>query len=291
MIKFSSTARPALRKNALVPRAPLALGWGTRLLPILLATFLGSACFAESEPPKSIDVGSLPATVVDEVVVPVPTEVFGVLDKLGSPNWHEVLRPVKTENLGKRPQVALLLGLTIAEGFIAVEAQEAEEVKKIGRQVLTLSKAIGVQKSVISRTSSIIEAADKKDWQTIRLEFDGASKDVKQAMIELEDAQLAQLVSLGGWLRGTEALTQVVGKNYTKDGAELLHQPAILDYFQRKLDALNPRLKENTDVKKIAHRLPELRTLIEPVGGVSPQKVEKIHSITAELVKTISSQD
>ena len=261
------------------------------LLPILCAAFLGPVCLAQGEPPRSIDVGSLPATVVDEVVVPVPTEVFGVLDKLGSPNWHEVLRPVEKGSPGNRPQVALLLGATIAEGFIAVEAQEAEEVKKIGRQVLSLSKAIGVQKSVISRTSSIIEAADKKDWQTIRQEFDGASKDVKQAMIELKDAQLAQLVSLGGWLRGTEALTQVVGKNYTKDGAELLHQPAILDYFQRKLDTLNKHLKESAVVKKIARRLPELHTLIEPAGGVSPQKVEKIHSITAELVKAISSQE
>ena len=287
MITLFSTARPAPLR-AFRPVAMATAG----LFSLVLAACLPPAGRAQAaEPPKSIDVGSLPATVVDEVVIPVPTEVFGVLDKLGSPNWHEVLRPVKTENLGKRPQVALLLGRTIAEGFIAVEAQEAEEVKKIGRQVLTLSKAIGVQKSVISRTSSIIEAADKKDWKTIRLEFDGASKDVKQAMIELEDAQLAQLVSLGGWLRGTQALTQVVTKNYTKDGAELLHQPAILDYFQRKLDSLNPRLKESGAVKKIAKRLPEMHTLIEPAGNITPQKVDKIHSITSELVKTISSQE
>jgi hypothetical protein len=41
-------------------------------------------------------------------------------------------------------------------------------------------------------------------------------------LVELGDEQLAQLVSLGGWLRGTEALTQVVMKNYSRDGAELL---------------------------------------------------------------------
>ena len=289
MTKISFTDSPAFSNPVFAPRFHQ---WGRAgLLLLLSAVFSSTLCIAQSEPPRNIDVGSLPATVVDEVVVPVPTEVFGVLDKLGSPNWHEVLRPVKTENLGKRPQVALLLGTTIAEGFIAVEAQEPEEVKKIGRQVLTLSKAIGVQKSVISRTSSIIEAADKKNWNSIRLEFDGASKDVKQAMVELEDDQLAQLVSLGGWLRGTEALTQVVLKNYTKDGAELLHQPAILDFFQRKLETINPRLKENPVVKKIARQLPELHILIEPAGGVSPQKLEKIHSITAELVKAISSQE
>lgn len=269
--------------------APRAL-WKQAWILALAAPLL---CQAQSEPPRRIDIGALPstATLVDEVVVPVPTEVFGVLDKLGSPNWHEVLRPVKTENLGSRSQVALLLGATIAEGFIAVEAQEPEEVKKIGRQVLTLSKAIGVQKSVISRTSSIIEAADKKDWPVIRREFDGATQDVKQAMIDLKDDQLAQLVSMGGWLRGTEALTQVVMKNYSKDGAELLHQPVIVQYFERKLDGLNPRLKENKVVSQIAGRLPELAMLIEPSGGVSLQKVEKINSITAELVKAIYSQD
>ncbi len=286
MINFSSTARPAQRNTANPGK------FRPGLLSALLAACMPLCALAkDAEPPRSIDVGSLPATVVDEVVIPMPTEVFGVLDKLGSPNWHEVMRPVKTETLGKRPQVALLLGATIAEGFIAVEAQEPEDVKKIGRQVLSLSKAIGVQKSVISRTSSIIEAADKKDWSTVRREFDGALKDVKQAMIELEDAQLAQLVSLGGWLRGTEALTQVVTKSYSKDGAELLHQPAILDYFQRRLDGLNPRLKENKAVRQIAQGLPELRPLIEPAGNITPQKVERIHAITADMVKTISSQD
>ena len=239
-----------------------------------------------AEPPRTIDVSSFPATLVDDVVIPVPTEVFGVLDKLGSPEWHTALRPVKTAVPRQRSHVALLLGSTIAEGFIAVQAQDAESVKKIGRHVLTLSKAIGVQKSVMSRTKSIIDAADKKDWKTVRFEFDGASKDVKQAMIELGDVQLAQIVSLGGWLRGTEALTTVVSNNYTKDGAELLHQPAIEAYFQRRLTEFNPRLKDNAALKIIIERFPGLRPLIAP--PISLEKVEAIHQLTAELVKVIN---
>ncbi|MEI6350441.1 MAG: hypothetical protein WCP06_04975 [Verrucomicrobiota bacterium] len=267
--------------------------FGTKgLFTVLTLLWAASAAVAaQDDPPKHIDVGSLPAKVVDEVVVPVPTEVFGVLDKLGSPNWHEVLRPVKIDRMGRRPQVALLLGTVIAEGFIAVEAQESEEVKKIGKQVLVLARAIGVEKSVLTRTSSIIDAADKKDWQRIRVELDGASQDVKTAMIELNDEQLAQLVSLGGWLRGTEALTQVVLKSYSKDGAELLHQPALLEYFQKRLDSEGDRLKRNAVVKKIRGRLPELQPLIEQPNGISEQKVNEIHSITRELVAAISAQE
>ncbi len=54
-------------------------------------------------------------------------------------------------------------------------------------------------------------------------------------MNEVHDEKLSQLVSLGGWLRGTQVLTAVVDRHFSADGAELLHQPDLLDYFQRKL--------------------------------------------------------
>ncbi len=286
MIFFSSNSSFA-RRRFLQGCVAAAVG-----ISLTIGSCLAPLAHAEDTPPAKIDVGALPAKIVDDVVVPVPTEVFGVLDKLGSPNWHAVLRRTLNVNPGgERPKVALLLGTVIAEGFIAVEAQEPEEVKKIGRSVLSLAGAIGVRKSVISRTNSIIDAADKKDWKRVRIELDGASQDVKQSMIELKDEQLAQLVSLGGWLRGTEALTQVVSKNYTKDSAELLHQPALVDHFQRQIDAMSPRLQRHPLVKKVRSQLPEIRALIEDPDSISAQKVNQIRTITEELVKEISAQE
>lgn len=261
--------------------------------PAVACLFLLAAVVSSrgAEPPAHIDVQKLPhqATLVDDVVVPVPSEIFSVLDKLGTPNWHEVLRSTKPNPPGDRAQTALLLGTVIAEGFIAVEAREGEEVKKIGRNVLILASAIGVKKSVIARSNAIIEAADKQDWQRARTELDGALQDVKHAMMELHDDELAQLVSLGGWLRGTEALTQVVQKNYSKDGAELLHQPLLLEYFQRRLDGMNPRLKSNPVVAEIAKKLDELKPLIEQ-QELPPKGVDTVLDITQGLVKSVSSR-
>ncbi len=259
------------------------------LFSLLIAATLPTR--AADDPPAHIDIKKLPdqATLVDDVVVPVPSEIFGVLDKLGSPNWHEVLRTGKPVPPGNRPQTALLLGTVIAEGFIAVEAQDGEQVKAIGRNVLTLAGAIGVKKSVISRSNAIIEAADKKDWPKARQELDGALKDVKDAMIELHDDQLAQLVSLGGWLRGTEALCEVVQKNYTKDAADLLHQPLLLEYFQRRLDGMDAHLKKNPVVKTIQGKLGDIAPLI--TGPTFPKKnVDNVLSIVRDLVKSISSE-
>ena len=104
---------------------------------------------AQNPPPAKIDINSLPpqASVIDNVVVPVPSEVFGVLDKIGRPAWSDVLRPTKdnAKVSGEQPQIALQLGAVIAEGFIAVEAEDAAEVKKIGINVRKLAKAIAVE--------------------------------------------------------------------------------------------------------------------------------------------------
>ncbi len=245
------------------------------------------------EPKQHIDVGKLPqqATLVEDVIVPVPSEVFGVLDKLGTPNWHDVLRTEKPAVPGTRAETALLLGDVIAEGFVAVEAQDSEQVKKIGRTVLDLSAAMGVRKAVVARSSAIIEFADKKDWQKVREELDGALTDVKQAMEELHDDELAQLVSLGGWLRGTEALSQLVKRNYTKDSAGLLHQPALLDYFDQRLAHMSPRLRSDDVVAKIQKRLPEIRPLIgEADSDISEQSVDQIHDIVHDLVMAIDPE-
>jgi hypothetical protein len=254
---------------------------------------LSPIVFAEA-PPQKIQ---LPAQskLIDDVVVPVPSEIFGVLDKLGPrPNWTAVQRPSKNVagSIGDQPQNALLLGAVIAEGFIAVEAEDAEEVKQIGKSVLNLAKVFNVQKSVVKRSNSIIDSADKKDWRSVRRELDGALEDVKNAMVELNSEPLSQLISLGGWLRGTEALTAVVQKSYSKDGAELLHQPLLLDHFEKRLAGLKPKFKADPVVTKIQKGLVDIRPLIGLTEGsdISEKSVQEINAITSELIKSIHSK-
>lgn len=259
---------------------------------LLCAAVLTGICQAQ-KPAESIDLSEFPAQSIDDVVVPVPSEVFAVLDKLGNPNW----RGEQRENLGKqsgnRAQVALLLGTVIAEGFVAVEAEDPERVKEIGRRVLTLSKAINVEKAVLERAKSITDKAELKDWQAVRKEFDGALQDVKGAMQELGDDELAQLVSMGGWIRGTEVLTSIVRKTYTPDGAELLHQPALLDYFSKQLGSLsNRRLADDRLVVRIRKMLDDIRPLIGAEDGsqIPLENVKRIHQMTRDAVGTITSK-
>ena len=256
---------------------------------------LSSPAFAE--PALHIDVKNLPAQskMIDEVVVPVPSEIFAVLDKLGPrPNWTAVQHKMTSvaQPIGEPPQIALMLGTVIAEGFIAVEAEDANEVKQIGKSVLNLTKALGVEKKAQVRAKAITDAADAKDWAGVRKQLDKALEDVREAMVELNSEALSQLVSLGGWLRGTEALTAVVEKQYTKDGAELLHQPILLDFFERRLANMKPKRKLNLLVIKVQKGVLEIRPHMGlPEGGdISEKSVKAIGAVTADLVKAINAK-
>lgn len=258
----------------------------------VLSLVLASASvplFAEA-PPAQIDLSQFQqATQIDNVIVPVPAEIFLVLDKIGTPNWKAEMRDIELK-IGDRHQIALLLGTVIADGFVAVEATDREKVKDIGRDVLKLAGAIGVRDSVLGRSNSIIEKADKGDWLEVKREFDGALKDVRNAMSELNDDQLAHLVSLGGWLRGTEVLTSVLNKSYSKDGSDLLHQPQLLAYFGGQIKAMPPELRKTSLVDQIRRRLLEISPLIDE-REISKQSVEKVHTITSDLVKSILQKD
>ena len=262
----------------------------------LISLVAASSAFAADEPPQKIDVKALPsaATLVDNVVVPVPSEVFGVLDKLGKPRWEQVLRSTKEQaQVATEPaQIALQFGTVIAEGFIAVEAENPEEVKKIGGSVRKLAAALGVEKHVTNHANAIIKSAEQKDWPTVRHELDLTLRDVKDAMQALGSEALSQLVSLGGWLRGTEALTVVVGKSFTKDGAELLHQPILLDYFEKRLSDMPLKIKRHRLIGEVQRGVLEIRPLVGIEDGtqISEKSLKEVGDVTGRLVKAINSK-
>ena len=262
----------------------------TRYLKLSIATLCGvTVCAGAAQAPQHINIKQL-TTTVEDVVVPLPNEIFGALNKLGAVNWKQHVREDKGPNFTERPRIALLLGTVIADGFIAVQAEDAATVKEIGQRVLALAKGIGVGNSITPHAKAIIEAADKRNWENVRQELDRTQNSVQQAMNEVHDEKLSQLVSLGGWLRGTEVLTSVVKEHFSADGAELLHQPDLLSYFQTRLQAMQefkvPILHQIEDA------LVEVKPLID-VGDrhIPPESVKKVNEITTRLGHGIVTKD
>ena len=227
------------------------------------------------------------AKQVQGLAVPVPKEIFRSLDQFRDANWPAVKRPevARWKSHGDQAQIATLLGVVIAEGFIAMEAKDSTEVKKIGNSVLSLSGGLGIRDRALRRSRSIMELADKNEWSEARKEWDGVLSDLETGMIELKSAHLAQLVSLGGWLRGTEALSALVLQNYSPERSNLIRQPTLIDYLEEQLRALSSDIRARPIVVKLLDGTHTIRSLVESENGsLSEETVRKVHGICAELV-------
>ena len=109
--------------------------------------------------------------------------------------------------------------------------------------MLKLARGLGVEKRALSRSRSIMEYADKNEWTAARKEWDGVFSDLQSGMIEIKSKELAQLVSVGGWLRGTEALAALVLQNYSPERSELIRQPELVDYLEKQLLAMSSEIQ------------------------------------------------
>ena len=227
------------------------------------------------------------AKQVRGLAVPVPKEIFRSLDQFRDANWPAVKRPevARWKSHGDQAQIATLLGVVIAEGFIAVEAKDSIEVKNIGNSVLPLAGGLGIRERALRRSRSIMELADKNEWSEARKEWDGVLSDLETGMIELKSAQLSQLVSLGGWLRGTEALSALVLQNYSPERSNLIHQPELIDHLEKQLRAMSSDTRARPIVVKLLDGIHTIRTLVESeTGPLSEETVQKVHGVCAELV-------
>jgi hypothetical protein len=236
---------------------------------------------------QEFDPLAFPGQVVDDVVVPVPSEVFSVLDKLGEPNWKHEIRGLDVPSTSDRTRLALLFGNVVAEGFVAVQAEDKEAVKDAGRDVITLATALGLTKAVRPHAQAILDAADKNDWRSIRKEFDQTQKTVKDTMEEMKDLDLSQCVSLGGWLRGTASVTSIVGKSFSADRAELLNQPMLVEHFVGSIGKMPKSSQEHNLLKAIRKGL---GTVLERMEGAVDGFTKDAVSDISQTCETLLSQ-
>ena len=264
----------------------------TTLSRLTLIALLGAAsAHAQGTPGGVVSVSDkgFPGYVVDEVVVPVPSEIFAVLDKLGEPNWHQEQKEVKSPDSTDRTQLSLVFGTVVAEGFLAVQAENKKAVEDIGKEVLALATKLAIKPAVQQHANAIIEAADKGDWPAIRREFDLTQKTVRDTMEKNKDNDLAQCVSLGGWLRGTSVVTSVVGKSFSADRAELLNQPELVEHFIGQIGKMNDAVKSNATVKAISEGLGSIKaTMQKGAEGFVAEDVRSIDTTAQRLIQQIN---
>lgn len=257
---------------------------------IFLLASLTISSLAQTPPQEDKPLPSQ-AKPIEGILVPVPKEIFSTLDQFRNVNWRAVQRPevVRWKSHGDQTQIALLLGVVVAEGFVAMEAEDSTEVKNVGNAVLKLARGLGVEEIALRRSRSIIDDAERNEWTAARKEWDGVLSDLENGMIALRSEQLSQLVSISGWLRGTEALCVLVLQDYSPEKAALIREPALIERLENQLRGMSSKTRNDRIVIKLSQGMKNIHSLVDSENGAITEKtVRNIQQICAELVSMSS---
>jgi len=262
----------------------------TRFCAIGLAGIIFAASGAET--------GRLPADQLakavrtDSISIPTPGELFAAIEKPGKTDWSGQYRGPMPITYRNRAQIALNLGGLIADGFIAIEAKDSQQVKNIGSDIIKLAKALGVSENLLKRGNSINEFAENNEWDTLQEELEATQNEVKSSMQSHNDQDLVILVSLGGWIRGTQVVSGAVARNYDERSAKVLRQPALVKFMQSKINEISPELRSEPLVKDVSEELTGIEKLVSFPADKAPtvDEVRKVNEAVGKVMEKIENK-
>lgn len=189
--------------------------------------------------------------------------------------------------------MALNLGTLIADGYIAVEAHDGQQVKNIGKDVLALAKKLSVSESVLARSKTITQFAENDEWDQLNEELEATQNEVKKALEENRDTDLITLVSIGGWIRGTEVVTGLVLQNYNAEDAKLLRQPALVDFLKNKLNNLPGKIQKDPVIQQVKQELDGIQKMVSfPSDHVPTEgEIKDLNLAASKLTKEIGAPE
>src|SRR6185436_18763113 len=130
-------------------------------------------------------------------------------------------------------------------------------------------------------------------WDALQEELEATQNEVKSSMQTHRDQDLVILVSVGGWVRGTQAVSSAVMQNYDERAAKVLRQPALVNFIQTKLNEVSQEVKDEPLVKDVTGDLPAVEKLVNFPAGKAPSadEVKKVNEAVGKIMTRIQAKE
>ena len=169
-----------------------------------------------------------------------------------------------------RADLAIELGFLIADGFLVVQAEQLDKVEHLASELTRYGKALGAGDRVNRHAASLLDSAKNKDVEELKKELTSTQRDVEKELITLRDADLAHMISLGGWIRALQVSTIAVEKQFSPERAHKVMREDIADYYTESVGSLEPRISERPNYVEMRNVLSGLRTEMTLKDGEAP---------------------
>jgi hypothetical protein len=172
--------------------------------------------------------------------------------------------------------------MLVADGFMAIEAQNGQSVKNTTRDILILAKKLNVSQQIVARGQSISDFADTAQWRELREELDAMQNDIRLSLLEQKDSPLVVLAAAGSWVRQIEMGSNILASGEKPVSTELLSQPDVASRILARVQNLPQNSKKSPLVQSL------LSVLLTASALMSESKSDLPATSVSELVSTMS---
>jgi hypothetical protein len=224
---------------------------------------------------------------VNEFTAPSIAKLFDTLQFLMPLPIAETDRKMPARMSTDRADLAIELGFLIADGFLVVQAEQLDRIEGLAKDLTRYGKALGAGDRVNRHAASLLDSARDKNVAQLKAELTATQHDVETELVSLRDADLAHLISLGGWIRALEVSTVAVDKQFSVERARKVMREDIADYYTESVAGLEPRISERPNYLAMRDILAGLRTEMTLPDGKdpTPENIAEIRKQAAKLVE------
>ncbi len=205
--------------------------------------------------------------------------------------YQEIARNADLAKLKGDVHLCLALGVRIADGIMAVKAQDANALNECASDIEDLGRKLNVSENELSRAKKTRALANKGQWTLVFWEMGCLQVDIMHSLNQKGNERRRTLIIASGWLQGVHYAAHVIHAKYTPGLSNFLREPLLVKAMISAMDDLPAATKADARVTKMAAALKELYDIINiPLDGTIPkEKVQRVNDLARELAEEFVS--
>lgn len=191
-----------------------------------------------------------------------------------------------------KPDAAMALGVKIADGIVAIKAQNAEKLNRSADQLEALGKKLGATDDDLKRARQVRDLANRGEWLSVFLELGFLQADIMQKLASPENKDDRTLVIASGWLQGARYASALIEQNYTPELSNILREPMLAGELNKQVAALGGESGGSPKVQAIGKAMAEAYPIVNvPLNASIPKEdVAKLKSISDTAVEAVTAE-
>lgn len=206
--------------------------------------------------------------------------------------WRQLYREPPPTPSTERPRAAFTLGGLIADSFLALQAEDAQQFRNRNQDILSYCRVLGLSDKVSPRLMAQRKLAEAGKWADLRQESIDGHQELTRLFREQHDDDLAILVDLGVWLRVLEVSSALMADMEAPGRAGRLSIGSIdlLKDLKQRFSLLSEPARRHESIALIGDLLDFLlRNWAAPANEIpSKEFVSKTHEKLKNLMRKLT---